>query len=327
MKGSHAKPIAPMRITTDECAQLNELSKLNGWEADYRQVGGGKFQTSFSLYASTGIRFTDQHCNREMLVSGLPPSKHVALFLPLNPHDKGVFQGETLGINDAALICPKSEAFYRTPADLHMMIVTIPVSILERGIRSATHDDSPQLCTQTRVITLADDTISRLSMRMNHALEIAETTTDQVDANVCLQEIEQDLVSTLSLALTNPEQPERGAQGRSNRLSYLQRARDFIEANLTSPLGLQTLSQASDTSQRTLETAFREILNITIVQYIKNRRLIAINHVFLDPQHKETSVSVLAHAFGFNHMGHFAGDYRALFGELPSDTLRRQAHN
>jgi len=30
----------------------------------------------------------------------------------------------------------------------------------------------------------------------------------------------------------------------------------------------------------------------------------------------------VANAWGFWHMGQFARDYRRLFGELPSDTLR-----
>jgi AraC family ethanolamine operon transcriptional activator len=319
--GKCTDSIATAHVTTNECAQLNDLSKLNGWDADYRQVGAGRFHSSFSLYASTGIRFTDQYCNREMLVSGVPPAKHIALFLPLNPGDRGLLQGKPLEINNAALISPESEAFYRTPANLHMMIATIPVSRLERALRSATNDKSPQLTANTRAITLADDTISRLSRCMKRALKIAETNTDQAEFNVCLQEIEQDLVTTLSLALTNAEQPEGGARGRRNRLRCLERARDFIEANLASPLQLETLCQATAASPRTLEFAFREILNITIVQYIKNRRLIAINHLFLDPECTATSVSEAARAYGINHMGHFARDYHALFGEYPSETL------
>jgi AraC family ethanolamine operon transcriptional activator len=323
MMRNHAAPAAPMRFATDECAQLNEISSLNGWDTDYRQVGAGDFYTSFKLSDASGFRFSDQYCNREMLVSGVAPPEHVALFLPLNPVDKGIFQGKSLGVGDAAMISPESEAFYRTPADLRMMIATIPVARLERAITSATDDGSYQLSAETRVITLPENTISSLSRRMNRALEMTETTTDQV--NIFLQELEQDVVTALSLALTNPEQPERGARGRRNRLRCLKRARDFIEANLASPLGLETISQTTGASQRTLEIAFREILNITVVQYIKNRRLLAIKRLFLDPKFNTTSVSALARAHGFNHMGHFASDYRALFDEYPSDTLRMQS--
>jgi hypothetical protein len=32
------------RFTTRECEELNALSKLNGWEADYQQLGRGAFE-------------------------------------------------------------------------------------------------------------------------------------------------------------------------------------------------------------------------------------------------------------------------------------------
>jgi AraC family ethanolamine operon transcriptional activator len=322
MPENHAQPTALTHIDTDECAQLNEFSKLNGWEADYRQVGAGTFYSSFDLYASPDFRFTEQHCNCEILVSGVPPAGHTALFLPLNTGNKGIFQGKSLRVSDAAIIGAESEAFYRTPANLHMLIATIPLSRLERAIGLATDDKSYAFDAKTHVITLTNDTLSRLSTRMSRAIEIAEPNIDQAEFNVGLQEIEQDVITILSLALTEPEQPERGARGRRNRLRCLTRARDFIEANLTSPLGLETMSQAVGTSPRTLECAFRESLNVTVVQYIKNRRLIAINRLFLDPQYTAKNVSTLARAHGFNHMGRFARDYRALFGEYPSETLK-----
>jgi len=38
---------------------------------------------------------------------------------------------------------------------------------------------------------------------------------------------------------------------------------------------------------------------------------------------ESTTVTGVAFACGFSNLGHFANDYRATFGELPSDTLRR----
>ena len=105
----------------------------------------------------------------------------------------------------------------------------------------------------------------------------------------------------------------------------MQRARDFIEANLDSSLGLETLARVVGVTPRTLSTACREMLGITLVQYIRNRRLIAANHRLLHSDKLQGTVTVTvtdtAFAFGFAHMGRFARDYRILFGEYPLETL------
>src|SRR5262249_52693524 len=40
-----------------------------------------------------------------------------------------------------------------------------------------------------------------------------------------------------------------------------------------------------------------------------------------------TSISAIARRFGFGELGRFAATYRALYGELPSGTLRRTSQN
>jgi len=37
-------------------------------------------------------------------------------------------------------------------------------------------------------------------------------------------------------------------------------------------------------------------------------------------------VQDIAARWGFWHLSHFANDYRRMFGELPSETLRSSAH-
>ena len=315
-------PTKPEHIAIDECAQLNAISKLAGWETDYRQATGNTFDAAYDSCTSNGVRFTHLYFNNELMVSATPPAGHSGFLLPLSFGNGGIMQGKPLGAGDAAVISPGSEVFYRSPMNLHLMLVTIPVSRLDSAIRSASNDTSHPLYEETRTITMSDVEVSRLSTQISYALQTSKTTPDQV--NVCLHEIEQEVISTLSLAMTNPTTPESGYRGRDSRIRALRRARDYIEANLASPLGLETLSEAVGVSQRTLRTAFHETFSITVVQYIKNRRLIAINRLLLDPQYYVTSVSALAFAHGFNQMGYFAQDYRSLFGEAPSDTLGRK---
>jgi len=57
------------------------------------------------------------------------------------------------------------------------------------------------------------------------------------------------------------------------------------------------------------------------MEYVKQVRLAKAREEMLATQGAK-SVTSIAMEWGFNHLGHFARDYRARFGELPSQTLR-----
>lgn len=201
------------------------------------------------------------------------------------------------------------------------MVVTIPITRLRQSMTAVTHDDTFCLTGSTRVITLADDSLAILSAHIKDILQAAQSSSTETGLTVCLQELEEQFVGTLALTLGAPNELEHGARARRNRLCYLQQARDFIEVNLDSPLGLETLARVVGVTPRTLSTACRETLGITLMQYISNRRLIAANHRLRHSNKKQTTVTGTALAYGFAHMGRFSRDYHILFGEYPLETL------
>ena len=304
--------------------ELNEISKLNNWQTDYRQFGAGSFETWFDLYASSKLRFTDQYMNREISVSGIPPHGHVALVLPLNRGGKCVFQGRELGVNDIGLMPADAEVHLRSPKNFRMMVVTIPIARLERALCATAHAKEPQhLFADSPVCRLNRNTFPKLTGAIRHAFDLVQSVPQQAGLDVCLQEIEEEVITILGLALTSPLEPKRGARARRNRLRYLNRAQAYIRAYPDSPLGMETLSSATGASTRSLEMAFREILNTTPVQYIRTNRLNTAKKNLLHADNAVTSVTDTALALGFSHMGRFARDYQALFDEYPSETLSR----
>ena len=315
--------LAPPRFSTNECMELNEVSRQNDdWRADYQQLGTGKFKAWFDLYASSNLRLTDQYCTQEMSISGIPPDDHAALVLPSNRGDRGIFQGREFGANDVGLMVEHSEYFYRSPQNLRMMVVTIPVSRLVQALGAAAHKrELHQVIAETSVVSLDNATIAGLTSATRRTFEIVQSTSQPAGLALCLQEIEEHIVTTLSLAMAGSPAPARGALARKNRLRYLERAREYIEAHPGSPLGMETLTSVSGTSTRSLETAFREILGVTPVQYIRYSRLNVAKSRLRHADATMTSVTDTAQALGFSHLSRFAQNYRALFGELPSATL------
>jgi AraC-like DNA-binding protein len=102
-------------------------------------------------------------------------------------------------------------------------------------------------------------------------------------------------------------------------------ALDFMMAHLTEPLTLQELCRACGRSKRSMIYHFTDALGITPMAYFKLQRLNAVRRALKAADPDTTRVLDIAADFGFYHMGHFAVDYRELFGVLPSETLAASA--
>src|SRR5262245_20351431 len=88
---------------------------------------------------------------------------------------------------------------------------------------------------------------------------------------------------------------------------------------------LADLRRIAGVSERTLNDAFHEQLNLSPARFMKQYRLQGAHQELLRSAGTKVQVREVANKWGFWHMGQFAKDYRATFGELPSETLRRKA--
>ena len=76
-------------------------------------------------------------------------------------------------------------------------------------------------------------------------------------------------------------------------------------------------------TRRTLPNHFNSVLGMAPKDYLKRVRLNAVRRALQHGSDPARSVHDIAMQWGFWHLGHFSHDYRELFGELPSSTLRR----
>jgi AraC-like DNA-binding protein len=102
------------------------------------------------------------------------------------------------------------------------------------------------------------------------------------------------------------------------------RARAYIHANLDRPLSIDAIAAAAFTSRRTLHRAFESVLDETPYSYAQRLRLHRIRRELVSDDEKCCTITAVANQWGMGELGRFAGWYRELFGERPSDTLRRQ---
>jgi AraC-like DNA-binding protein len=98
-------------------------------------------------------------------------------------------------------------------------------------------------------------------------------------------------------------------------------ALNVMLSNLSEPLDLKDVAAVCCVSQRTLIYQFNDVVGITPMAYYKLQRLNAVRRSLKIADIRMSRVIDVAAAFGFYHMGHFAADFRELFGTLPSEII------
>lgn len=102
----------------------------------------------------------------------------------------------------------------------------------------------------------------------------------------------------------------------------VKRAIDFIEAHLHLPITLADITRVARVPGRTLLQQFHDHYGVSPMRYVRDARFARARGALLRADGNE-SVTQIAMTWGFSHLGRFAIEYRARFGESPSQTRRR----
>jgi len=113
-------------------------------------------------------------------------------------------------------------------------------------------------------------------------------------------------------------------QPHSDYLRLVQQAEQYMMEHLDHTLSIDMLCAVLYVSRRTLYNAFREVVEVGPMTYLKHQRMKQVHHQLEQAHPLETTVFDTAYQCGFWHMGHFSRDYKRMFGESPSDTLKRE---
>jgi AraC-like DNA-binding protein len=124
--------------------------------------------------------------------------------------------------------------------------------------------------------------------------------------------------------LGRPPRVHAGPVDRRGFARIVSRARAYIHENLEGPLSIDAIAAAAFTSHRTLHRAFEIVLDETPYSYVQRLRLHRIRHELVSDDERSCTITSVANQWGISELGRFAAWYRDLFGELPSETLRRQ---
>jgi AraC-like DNA-binding protein len=110
----------------------------------------------------------------------------------------------------------------------------------------------------------------------------------------------------------------------ASAMRIVRKLEDYIGSVGLRPVHVAEICREIRVSRRTLHRAFYDALGMGPVTYLRYRRLCNIRSILRCSDPATTRIADVAMQYGFLDMGRFAGYYRLLFDECPSQTLGRR---
>jgi AraC-like DNA-binding protein len=154
-------------------------------------------------------------------------------------------------------------------------------------------------------------------------LLISELDREDCDVSpVLLAEMQQAILVAYLSGVDHNHSHLLNAPNKTLSSLLVRRAEEYIEANWREPISVEALALVINAGARNLFHTFKANRGYSPMYFVKQVRLKHANKMLAKPE-LGTSVTDVAFECGFGNLSHFASDYRKVFGEHPSETLRR----
>ena len=308
-----AQTVRSGKIVVNDVEELNYA--VSPWELVMRQLSSGRLDARLDFVQLDGLLVNRERWSRQVFATGATPPGYLALAGPCTQRPF-TWCGEEIDPRHVACAFGRTETEFLTPDRSDHWVLLVPLDRITDHIGEAALADAAR---QRRVLP-CDPTVTR---RIRAQVEAVRGTfgrhehllDDQRSVDTAVSGL-LDSVGTLLIGA----HPEGGLSTPRKRDLGCRRALHLVD-ELTNPIGVPELAKAVGVSRRVLERGFHETVGVSPQRYLRWNRMNRLHRELRAAHSPEATVTQLAQRWGFTELGRMAGEYRQLFGELPSETL------
>jgi AraC-like DNA-binding protein len=299
------------------------------FEAALREGGGvgllvtgpGAFRARLTRIALLSLQLAsaEEHLPRILLVA-VPPGM-ILVALPGAGEPAPVLGGITMGPREIMTLGPGERLHMRSYGPYRWGGIWLPASELA-GYGSAMTGAAFAVPSAAPRWRLRPAISRHLRQLHSAAIGFVEGRSIALIDGETAHGLEQQLIEALvnclakgsAIAAAPATREHRGVAFRFEALLQAEPERAFRMEEICAALGV---------SAHTLRLSCEEQLGMGPIEYARRRRMQLVHRALRRGNCETGSIADLARRYGFSGLGRFAAHYRALYGELPSATLRR----
>lgn len=296
---------------------INEQSsRLTDWSQEYNQCSSGRFKGQVDECFLDNIQLINEYTSQALYqhCRVWPNAFWIGI-----PDNRQQFRIDGQGVEQEDLLCRHGGTDFDlvTPAECNIISIVVPNETLfglaeHQGIRLALEDscDTPRLRSNPQQIQSLAQLARKILGASDSPLDVA---------------VHKDLLLQQVLSLLDDAEPNgQVIPSHKHRKAVVDRVRQHLDSAGDLPVTMTALCELTNVSRRTLQYSFESILGISPLQFLRTTRLNRVRRKLLTT--RGISIADAAASQGFYHQSQFTADYKRLFGERPSETLKRVYH-
>ncbi len=305
----------------DSFEELSEIAV--GWDSDFRQLDAERFNSEILLAQIGSILLANGRFGCHVDQRGATPAGMRTFAVPDVDCSEMHWFGHAVE-QDVLLTFPSHgelEAYSRP--GFNVTTFSIPEDLLAEYFERNGGPELRKILGPAETITRVQPSLlNGLRYLLRQAAEKARNPGSSISHDLLFDDIQNGILFSLFQILSSI----KPVSMKSAAIDHfpLKRVLEFIDAHIDEPLRISDLYADAEVSESTFLNLFKQQLGMTPKSYLAGQRLYGVHRELWRSDPSNTLVSRVAESWGFWHMSQFAADYRRLFGELPSTTLKRR---
>lgn len=312
----------PRAVITDDADCL--ARSISGWSQDYEQLKAGHFQGSLSELCFGDTQLFLEQTSHALRQRCTVPSGHVWFGLPRSADRCVRINGTAVHSGRIAVHRGGTDFELVTPDALQFLGIVVKEDVLMDYARQFECEDWLSDSLMRPVLDVSEDKKLAAQSDCCEILRHPHHGHDAGAASPLNLSLADSTLSALFFLLQDARPVGEDRHSCRHRHRLVERADAYVRAHSDRLVTVSELCSALSTSRRALQIGFQEVLGVGPHAYIRAVSLNGVRSHLKNSASPYGSVQDAAAAYGFWHMSQFAVDYRQLFGERPSDTLKRR---
>lgn len=305
----------------DDCEVYTETIKA--WDLDFIQLGSGNFTATRCAFGDDELQVREVSYSRLLYQRGALPSKGFTFAVHHWHTAPTTWRGVDFSSGRMMVSHGNKEYESLSQPNCHPITVTISETLLAE-VADAIGLPEPQKCIpENEILRCNSETISEIQQLVKGLMTLVKHISSSNPVTFIPYDKKRELASCLLKAVASSRNIELKKRQYHERKVTVDRLLEFIENDLTTPRSINELCGVAEVSERTLRNLFYEQFTLSPNQFQKRLRMKAVRSRLRTTCYSYGVIGDIANTCGFWHMGEFAKDYRAIFGELPSETIQR----